>query len=275
MLLGVLWLCFACWVSDAGQVTPAPPPPLPTTADGLARAVYEAVILSEQRETLRLLENGAEPDGYRGAYGETALIQAAGMGHTGLTRMLVEWGASVVTKDRQGFTALHRALRNGQSTAARALIDMKQVDLESRDNRGATPLHRACQSPCHRHCVPALLKKHVNVHARNNQGWTPLHACARYGRPSYALLLDAGAELDPVDDEGFTPLLRAAQFGHDVKIRTVAEELVGRGARLDMQTHANETAWDLAGRQTPDLARWIQEAANDPTRNSGSAKQEL
>ena len=104
MLLGVLWLCFACWVSDAGQVTPAPPPPLPTTADGLARAVYEAVILSEQRETLRLLENGAEPDGYRGAYGETALIQAAGMGHTGLTRMLVEWGAS----GHQGPAGVHR-----------------------------------------------------------------------------------------------------------------------------------------------------------------------
>lgn len=272
----MLGLWFACWVAVAGKViNPVPPPPLPTTADGLARAVYEAVITSEQRETLRLLENGAEPDGYRGAYGETALIQAAGNGHTGLTRLLVEYGASVVTKDRQGFTALHRALRNGQNGAAQALIDMKQVDLESKDDRGSTPLHRACQSACHRHCVPALLKKHVNIHARNNQGWTPLHACARYGRPSYALLLDGGAELDPVDDEGFTPLLRAAMFGHEPKVRAVAEELIGRGARLDVRTHANETAWDLAARKAPDLARWVQDAASDPTRQSGSAKEEL
>jgi hypothetical protein len=37
-----------------------------------------------------LLHAGAAPDGFLGEYGETALIQAAGMGHRSLVRSLLE-----------------------------------------------------------------------------------------------------------------------------------------------------------------------------------------
>jgi len=88
--------------------------------------------------------------------------------------------------------------------------------------------------------IEYLIKLGVDVNARDRHGWTPLHFAARIMNVDIIkLLLDAGAEIDPVNDEGLTPLritlehlplnkeatqlllLRGANKYHEVKGNTV------------------------------------------------------
>ena len=55
-----------------------------------AKELYQAVLGSRLTDSEALLHAGAAPDGFLGEYGETALIQAAGMGHRSLVRSLLE-----------------------------------------------------------------------------------------------------------------------------------------------------------------------------------------
>jgi ankyrin repeat protein len=46
-----------------------------------------------------------------------------------------------------------------------------------------------------------------DVNARDNEGWTPLHFAAQSGEPEVvALLLDAGAQVDALNDKGMPPI---------------------------------------------------------------------
>ena len=243
--------------------------PLPATAgDDEDAALYRMVLDGKLKGSEELLRGGARADKVRGDYGETALIQAAGMGHTSLVRSLLQYGADPDARDRQGFPPLLRALRSGQTVAALELIKHKTVDLGAVDHGGNTALHRACQSPSDRHCVRQLIQEKVPLEPRNLQGWTPLHACARYGRMYGATyLLDAGVGIDVTDAEGYTPLHRAAMLGH----QKIVEKLVASGARTDLRAVDGNTALDIAKLLLQEAtAAWL-EANSQP---GGDAKKE-
>jgi ankyrin repeat protein len=88
-------------------------------------------------------------------------------------------------------------------------------------------------------CSPLIVEKLINAGAdvnaiNNGQRWTPLAFAARDGKADICkVLLDSGAQVDPVDIFGNTPLWRAAM----TKKREVAQLLIARGANPD---HANK-----------------------------------
>jgi ankyrin repeat protein len=53
----------------------------------------------------------------------TALHIAAEVGHTRIVSMLIEKGASITTRDKEGANALHRAARVGQIAVCALLLD--------------------------------------------------------------------------------------------------------------------------------------------------------
>ncbi len=56
----------------------------------------------------------------------------------------------------------------------------------------------------------SLIRKGLDVNLADKNGWTPLHFAAQSQAPEVvALLLDAGAQVDPKDVHGNTPLFKA------------------------------------------------------------------
>ena len=80
------------------------------------------------------------------------------------------------------------------------------ANIEARDKDGDIPLHDASLSG-QPEAITTLLDAEANLNARNEYGLTPLHDAARYGTAAaITLLLDAGAHPNARDKWGDTAL---------------------------------------------------------------------
>ena len=106
----------------------------------------------------------------------TLCVRAAFKNRVDLVRCLLDNGAKMDAKRKDGSTALHCASQEG-------FIDV----------------------------VKLLLDRGANVHAANNEGGTALHVAANNNRAGVAaLLISRGAVVDAVGDNDATPLHAAA-----------------------------------------------------------------
>jgi ankyrin repeat protein len=91
--------------------------------------------------------------------------------------------------------------------------------------------------------VRRLLERGANVDVVDNSGWTPLHVAAHHGhRDIVALLLRSGANVDAVDNNGWTPLHHAAHDGH----RDIVALLLEGGANVNAATNNGRTPLHVA-----------------------------
>lgn len=91
--------------------------------------------------------------------------------------------------------------------------------------------------------VNDLIVLGTNVEWQDEDGWTPLHRAAQFGRVEIArMLIDAGAYVDVQDKIGWTPLHWAAGRG-DIEI---AKVLLDAGARKDIRDEDGKFPYDLA-----------------------------
>ena len=103
---------------------------------------------------------------------------------TGLSVALIERGASVNDKDRDGSTPLHFTCLSGHTATVVALIE-RGASVNEKNQSGETPLHRACYSS---HSATAIvLLENGAVGLNNRSGWygnTPLYpACMYFALP--------------------------------------------------------------------------------------------
>ena len=85
----------------------------------------------------------------------------------------------------------------------------------------------------------------ADIKARDEDGETPLHRAARFNEnPAViAALLDAGAEIEARNEDGHTPLHRAARLN---KNPAVIAALLDAGADPEARDEAGKTPWDYA-----------------------------
>jgi ankyrin repeat protein len=117
-----------------------------------------------------------------------------------LVRMLIEKGANVDAKDRNGCTPLMYAIGCSER-AVRMLVDAGS-DLEAKDNLGRTPL--------------MIAVKHSGVHE---------HAAG-----AVTVLLNSGADMASRDNNGNTPLMYAAAYSGVFSSDSAMKSLLSRGA---------------------------------------------
>ncbi|XP_008793828.1 ankyrin repeat domain-containing protein EMB506, chloroplastic [Phoenix dactylifera] len=137
---------------------------------------------------------------------------------------LLELGIEIDSVDKDGFTALHKAVI-GKKEAVISHLLRKGANPHIRDRDGATPLHYAVQVGAMQ-TVKLLIKYKVDVNVADNDGWTPLHvAIQSRNRDIAKLLLVNGADKTRRNKDGKTPLDLSLCYGRDFKSYELAKLL--------------------------------------------------
>ena len=164
------------------------------------------------------------------AYGlrENVLLVAVSAGRAEVVQLLLRDGRiDPSASDHNKRAAVTEAVMENLDTnvaVLRLLLADKRVNVNHVDSTGRTPLHTAAEKGHVRH-VGALLEAGAEVNARGPGGSTPLHLCDPYptSRGVLNLLLTApGINPNAADDEGETPLMKAA---HDNSMMIVSRLL--------------------------------------------------
>ena len=125
--------------------------------------------------------------------GKTALIWAGEEGHQDVIRLLVKHDQLEVNMmDDDGYTALIWAADNGHLEAVRELLKHPLIDVNCVDLDGHSALTWAADKG-HTELVKLLLDRDLNVNVRDNEGYTPLICAAQMARIDVVdLLLEDG-----------------------------------------------------------------------------------
>uniref|UniRef100_A0A3Q2QCQ0 SH3 and multiple ankyrin repeat domains 1 n=1 Tax=Fundulus heteroclitus TaxID=8078 RepID=A0A3Q2QCQ0_FUNHE len=169
-------------------------------------------------EAIRVLvDSGAHID-FRAKDGLTPLHKAVrGHRHTALLtlQVLLSLGASPDYKDRRGLTPLYHTVLTGGDTSCCETLLYHHAKLGIRDENGWDETHQqACQNGNSQH-LEHLLFYGADSSSQNASGNTALHICALYNKESCArILLYRGASKEMKNNSGQTPFQVAVMSGH-------------------------------------------------------------
>ncbi|CAF1519354.1 unnamed protein product [Adineta steineri] len=207
----------------------------------------------------------------------TALLIASANGHELVVDILLRNNAKFTIKDSRQATALHHAAQRNYTKIAKKLLHAG-CDVNAQDKLGWTPLMKACYF-CSPDIILTLLEGGANIDAQTEQGRTALHELCR--SPSLnnetllaeiaCILIEAGANVNQIDEDHFTPLIYAAYHNHpsvalvllesnslidktdkqgwtalhwaiDRDHSEIVQLLIDKGARTDIRSHRDELA---------------------------------
>lgn len=140
-----------------------------------------------------------------------------------------------------GRTPLSKACWNGQIDIVLRLLKIPDLNLNSYDTNERTPLHNAAwgenggrigkkgisnkDSP---ECTQALIEAGANVECLDKEKYTPLMlAASTKGIESLKLLILYGANVNHTNIYNATPLIEAARYGNTESVVTLIE--LGKG----------------------------------------------
>ena len=143
------------------------------------------------------------------------LILAAAEGNETAIQLLLDHGAQVDWKDKEGNAPLHWAVPEGHQNAVEVLLK-NRADANVRDSNFTTPLYGAI---FYESIARMLLSYGADVNVKNIFGETALIRCAHDGRAEVMhLLLENNVEVNAKDQHGVPalhhgPLRRARWSG--------------------------------------------------------------
>ena len=114
-----------------------------------------------------------------GILAEVTVHETSEKGDVKATKDLITKGAEINSKDNQGLTPLHIAVRRGHLELVKFLLSAN-ADINLKDNRGWTPLHAIFETG-NLEIVKLLLAKKADPNAKNTFDYTPVHFAAQDG----------------------------------------------------------------------------------------------
>ena len=161
--------------------------------------------------------------------GNTALIVASENRHISIVQFLLEHGVNADTKNRDGWTALIKASKNGDSNLEIIELLLRngaQVDIQN--NEGDSALIVASQNRQAK-AVKALLDCGANANIKNNDGWTALMKASQVGCTEIVQqFLDQSTQVDEQNIDGESALTLASENRYIEIVRL----LLVHGAKL-------------------------------------------
>ena len=198
------------------------------------------------------LERDADVDAVDNNH-STLLHEASYYGNVKVAQLLLERGANINARNKEGHTPLHRVLVSLGYGAGVHYFDIIQLlfehgaNVDALDDAQSAPLHVASQSGS-TEATRLLLEYGADVHALDGNHSTSLHLASRIGNAEVArLLLEHGAVVDARDNKDSTPLHDASQRGN----AEVARLLLEHGANINARNKEDQTPQHLL------LAMWI------------------
>jgi hypothetical protein len=190
----------------------------------------------------------------------TAIIAAAVGGSVGLIEALLKRGADVRKVDRNGLNALMGAFYYGHVGAATLLLDRAPDFIESSSNTRMTPLHFAAWND-RLNIVQLLVNRGAQINAVDDEGTTSLHLAAMNNHLKVLkLLVNRGAQIDAVDNDGWNALHAASLWGS----LDMCLFLISRGMDPSIANNEGQTALTLFGSAHDDNDPDDEDGVNPP-----------
>ncbi|KAK9891334.1 hypothetical protein WA026_014577 [Henosepilachna vigintioctopunctata] len=145
-------------------------------------------------------------------------------------------------------TFLHACAFRGDHEKCFELLRRDSKDLNKKNEFGETPLHLACMTANYR-CIKTLLYFETKTNIQSDLLYTPLNLYFSNTPENEDILknlLDAGANPDIPDKDGYSPLHTLAFQDETDKTEIFARLLLKYRANIDSQSNLNETPLHLA-----------------------------
>ena len=187
------------------------------------KELFKAIKENNIEAVKLLLERGADIN-TKDKDGRTALMYAASAGCTETVKLLLDHGADINAKTKYGYrTALMLAAIGGHTETVKLLLE-RGADVNTIGEFDRPALMCAALEG-HTEIVNLLLDHSADIHAKDKDGRTALMWAAHNGHTGIVnLLLDHGADIHAIDELDRTALMLAAD-GEHTEIATTLIEL--------------------------------------------------
>uniref|UniRef100_A0A8B9PNK2 K Homology domain-containing protein n=1 Tax=Apteryx owenii TaxID=8824 RepID=A0A8B9PNK2_APTOW len=175
----------------------------------------------ELAQVLLAMHANVEDRGNKGDI--TPLMAAASGGYVDIVKLLLVHCADVNAQSSTGNTALTYACAGGFVDIVKVLLKAG-ANIEDHNENGHTPLMEAA-SAGHVEVARVLLEYGAGINTHSNEFKESALTLACY-KELAALLIERGANLEEVNDEGYTPLMEAAREGHEEMVALLLHVVV-------------------------------------------------
>lgn len=204
--------------------------------------LHQAAYLGHADVAKILFEHGADPNAETGNYGVRPIHIAAERGHKEFMDLLAKEGADQRAETNEGKDVLFFAARGGQNELVAELID-KGFKADKLDHHGSSPLNEAMVDG--NTAAARILIDHgadVNSASKRARDYPVLVAAGKGHLELAKLLIEKGADTGVKDNLDNTLLHQAARGG----LFAIAEELIEKGADVDARNALGQTPLHLA-----------------------------
>ncbi|XP_038663431.1 protein phosphatase 1 regulatory subunit 12A-like isoform X2 [Scyliorhinus canicula] len=243
-------------------------------------AVFLAACSSGDRDEVeKLLLRGGDIN-YTNVDGLTALHQACIDENLDMVTFLLEHGANVNQPDNEGWTALHAAASCGFMEITQYLIKQR-ANVAAVNSEGELPIDIAQGEAMEKLLKEVIKKQGIDVEVARKEeeqrmvqdarqwlnrgkkedirhpktGASALHVAAAKGYLEVMkLLIQAGFNINSVDNDGWTPLHAASHWGKEEVCRLLVENL----CNMQIINTVGQTAFDVADENLLELLEELQ-----------------
>ncbi|XP_061169146.1 ankyrin repeat domain-containing protein 50-like [Saccostrea echinata] len=219
----------------------------PREADGsIGDSPLFAAVLGGHTEIVEeLLRRGADVNYIPRYEDETLLMKATAKEYSGIVKLLIDHGANVNAKNQSGNTALHASAYDSFKLDSMLTLLKNNADVSAQNKNGSTPMMVALErNTLTKERAQALIDYGAEVNMRDNSRQCALYLAASCfdGHDVLSLLLEHGADVNALNEDGETALHEACNSGY---LKTVTA-LLQHGADVNLRSKANLSALDMA-----------------------------